>query len=253
MFEVLKESDSDYENYCNKVSKLYKEKYMTLDKLEQDYMYNKSKYYNRYDSIKNEIIKNYNSREDILKYKNIDMLNTRELYIQGICRNSSFDLKIIGSSLARIMSYIKESNYEFNEENVLIDTVCYGGRFLDKILETKKEEVVCGYISKNGIFPKQEYPIEYNDSLHALFRKDDLLLYESRKTNAKEHIVRFYGQFCGSIVSYCPKELQDFVDELIKYKLESDDELTAEKCEELADLYISELKKDKPKTLSKQL
>lgn len=251
MFEVLKESNSNYVNYCNEVSELYKEKYMTLDKLEQDYRHNKSKYYNRYNSIKNEVIKNYNSREDALKYKNIDMLNKRELYIRGICRNSSFDLKIIGPSLARVMSYIKESNYEFNEEAVLIDTVCYGGRFLDKILERKKEEFVCGYISKDGMFPKQEYPIEYNDSLHTLFRKHDLLLYESRKTNAKEHIVRFYGQFCGSMVSYCPKELQDFVDELIKYKLETGEELTAVKCDELADLYISKLKDDKSKVLTK--
>ena len=141
MFEVLKESNSNYVNYCNVVSELYKEKYMMLDKLEQDYSHNKSKYYNRYNSIKNEVIKNYNSREDILKYKNIDMLNTRKLYIQGICSNSSFDLKIIGPSLARVMNYIKESNYEFNEGAVLIDTVCYGGRFLDKILETKKRRV----------------------------------------------------------------------------------------------------------------
>lgn len=51
MFEVLKESNSNYINYCNEVSKLYKEKYMLLDKLEQDYRHNKSKYYNRYDSI----------------------------------------------------------------------------------------------------------------------------------------------------------------------------------------------------------
>ena len=101
------------------------------------------------------------------------------------------------------------------------------------------------------MFPKQEYPIEYNDSLHTLFRKDDLLLYESRKTNAKEHIVRFYGQFCGSMVSYCPKELQDFVDELIKYKLKTGEELTAVKCDKLADLYISKLKDDKPKVLTK--
>lgn len=251
MFEVLKESNSNYVNYCNEVSELYKEKYMTLDKLEQDYRHNKSKYYNRYNSIKNEVIKNYNSREDILKYKNIDMLNKRELYIQGICRNSSFDLKTIGPSFARVMSYVKEGNYEFNEEAVLIDTVCYGGRFLDKILETKKEEFVCGYISKDGMFPKQEYPIEYNDSLHILFRKDDLLLYECRKTNAKEHIVRFYDEFCGSMVSYCPKELQDFVDELIKYKLENSDELTTDKCDELADLYISKLKDDKSKVLTK--
>lgn len=132
MFEVLKESNSNYVNYCNEVSKLYKEKYMTLDKLEQDYRHNKSKYYNRYNSIKNEVIKNYNSREDILKYKNIDMFNTRELYIQGICRNSSFDLKIIGPSLARVMSYIKESNYEFNEGVVLIDTVCSEEDFYTK-------------------------------------------------------------------------------------------------------------------------
>ena len=55
------------------------------------------------------------------------------------------------------------------------------------------------------MFPKQEYPIEYNDSLHTLFRKDDLLLYESRKTNAKEHFVRFYGQFCGSMVVIAQK------------------------------------------------
>lgn len=81
MFEVLKESNSNYVNYCNEVSKLYKEKYMTLDKLEQDYRHNKSKYYNRYNSIKSEVIKNYNSREDALKYKNIDMLNTS--LIQG--------------------------------------------------------------------------------------------------------------------------------------------------------------------------
>ena len=100
------------------------------------------------------------------------------------------------------------------------------------------------------MFPKQEYPIEYNDSLHILFRKDDLLLYECRKTNAKEHIVRFYGQFCGSMVSYCPKELQDFIDELIKYKLENG-ELTSDKCDELACLYISKLKDDKPKLLTK--
>ena len=130
-------------------------------------------------------------------------------------------------------------------------TVCYGGRFLDKILERKKEEFVCGYISKDGMFPKQEYPIEYNDSLHILFRKDDLLLYEYRKTNAKEHIVRFYDEFCGSMVSYCSKELQDFVDELIKYKLENSDELTTDKCDKLADLYISRLKDDKPKVLTK--
>lgn len=53
------------------------------------------------------------------------------------------------------------------------------------------------------------------------------------------------------MVSYCPKELQDFVDELIKYKLEIGEELTAVKCDELACLYISKLKDNKPKLLTK--
>ena len=37
----------------------------------------------------------------------------------------------------------------------------------------------------------------------------------------------------------------------VKTPMTTDDELTAEKCEELADLYISKLKDDKPKVLTK--
>ena len=84
-----------------------------------------------------------------------------------------------------------------------------------------------------------------------MFEKDDLVLYETRKLNTDLHTTNFYIEFGSGMIYPHEKELQDFVDELIKYKLETGEELTAEKCDELACLYISKLKDDKPKVLAK--
>ena len=253
MFEFLEEIKSDYDDYHKKMDKLNSEKFRALENLDSDFNNINCKKCNVYDASWHKILEDASIKEANLMHENEEMLQKRRQYIKKVCENSAFDLKMVGPSFAKVLSFLKQENYEFNEKIVPIDIVYYTAKYSSEVLKYTTENFICGYISKNGVFPKQEYPIEYDDVLSLLFEKDELVLYETRKLNTNFHTASFYTEFGSGMLYSRSKDLQDFVDELIKYKLETGEELTAVKCDELACLYISKLKKDKPKTLSKQL
>lgn len=251
MFENLEELNAAYEIYSNKMTELYKEKYKALDELEMNYKIKKCKCYNCYNTSKNELIDKFSIMEDNLTQKNYDLLKERKLYIQSIIDNSIFDCSIIGPSLAKVMSYLKGKNYKYNEEIVSIDMVCYVNRYLREPLGYVKNNFICCYISEDGKPFKQDYPIEYDDSLFSLSKDDCEVLYQNSKIDTKKYIRKFYSEFAGELTLNYVGSLQEFIDELIKYKIDSNKDLTLEKCDEVANFYISKLKDDKPKILVK--
>ena len=251
MFEFLEEIENDYDDYRKKMDKLGREKFIALENLDKNFNIINHKKSTLYDACWHKILEYASIREANLMHENREMLYKRKQYIKEVCENSVFDLKMVGPSFAKVLSFLRQENYEFNEKIVPIDIVYYTAKYSSEVLKYTTESFICGYISKNGIFPKQKYPIEYDDTLLLLFEKDDLVLYETRKLNTDLHTTNFYIEFGSGMIYPHEKELQDFVDELIKYKLETGEELTAVKCDELADLYISKLKYDKPKVLTK--
>lgn len=250
MFEYLEEVKDDYDKYREEKTKLMIEKFNVLEKLRIDYENIRSKHYTDYINEDKRIHKEFNDREVILEEENEIMIFMRDQYIKKIYKNSVFDVEMIGSSFAKIMSYFEGKNFIFDEKIIPIDVVYYS-KYSSEILRYAEVDFLLDYISENGICPVQKHPIEYDDSLVSLFDGEAYVLYDTKNINNTSGKLRFYDESGERKRNYADY-LYDYIDELIKYRLENTDELTKKKCEELADLYISKAKYNKPKTLVKK-
>ncbi len=240
MFKILEETEETYRNYQNELAEFRRKNFGLLSEIDREYI-----------NAKNELEMQHNKKHEeqekiieeglyALEEKYSDVIDARRAFFKRLPKRSIFDLKVIGSALAKIVSYYEDEDYLFEEKSATIKMIRYPDPY-NNLKYNFEKNIVCGYISKNGDFPEQDQPLDADCSISALFTDNGFPLYYCDAKYVKNtHMYQFYTDEYKFLNG--PKYLKDFIDELISYRIENQKDLSAEECNEIADNYISKLK-----------
>lgn len=240
MFKILEETEETYRNYQNELAEFRRKNFDLLSEIDREYI-----------NAKNELEMQHNKKHEeqekiieeglyALEEKYSDVIDARRAFFKRLPKRSIFDLKVIGSALAKIVSYYEDEDYLFEEKSATIKMIRYPDPY-NNLKYNFEKNIVCGYISKNGDFPEQDQPLDADCSISALFTYNGFPLYYCDAKYVKNtHMYQFYTDEYKFLNG--PKYLKDFIDELISYRIENQKDLSAEECNEIADNYISKLK-----------
>ena len=240
MFKILEETEESYRNYQNELAEFRKKNFDLLSEIDREYVNAKNELEKQHDKKHEEQEKFFEEGLYVLEEKYSDVIDVRNAFLKRLPKRSIFDLKVIGSSLAKIVSYYEDGNYVFEEKSATIKMIRYPDLY-NNLKYNFEKNIVCGYISKNGDFPEQDQPLDADYSISDLFTDNGFPLYCCDAKYVKNtHMYQFYTDEYKFLNA--PKYLKDFIDELISYRIENRKDLSAEECNEIADNYISKLK-----------
>lgn len=240
MFKILEETEETYRNYQNELAEFRRKNFGLLSEIDREYINAKNELEEQHDKKHEEQEKIIEEGLYALEEKYSDVIDARRAFFKRLPKRSIFDLKVIGSVLAKIVSYYEDEDYLFEEKSATIKMIRYPDPY-NNLKYNFEKNIVCGYISKNGDFPEQDQPLDADCSISALFTDNGFPLYYCDAKYVKNtHMYQFYTDEYKFLNG--PKYLKDFIDELISYRIENQKDLSAEECNEIADNYISKLK-----------